>query len=103
MNDICNVSEFLFTILYADDTCVLVNGTDLEIVFRILNKELCKLFIWLNANKLSRNVSKTYYVIIHRARIKHPLICQTITMYNNILVSVECCKHLGIILDYKIS
>ena len=37
MNDICNVSEFLFTILYADDTCVLVNGTDLDILFSILN------------------------------------------------------------------
>ena len=28
MNDIGNVSEFLYTILYADDTCVLLNGND---------------------------------------------------------------------------
>ena len=26
MNDLYNVSEFLFTILYADDTCVLLHG-----------------------------------------------------------------------------
>ena len=30
MNDICNVSTFLYTILYADDTCVLLNGKDLN-------------------------------------------------------------------------
>ena len=30
MNDIFSVSEFLFTILYADDTCVLMNGKHLE-------------------------------------------------------------------------
>ena len=28
MNDIGNVSEFLYTILYADDTCVLLNGNE---------------------------------------------------------------------------
>ena len=26
MNDICNVSELLFTVLYADDTCVVIHG-----------------------------------------------------------------------------
>ena len=30
MNDLFSVSEFLFTILYADDTCVLMNGKHLE-------------------------------------------------------------------------
>ena len=30
MNNLFNVSEFLFTILYADDTCVLMNGKHLE-------------------------------------------------------------------------
>ena len=30
MNDLFNVSEFLFTIFYADDTCVLMNGKHLE-------------------------------------------------------------------------
>ena len=26
MNDICNASKLLYRILYADDTCVLLNG-----------------------------------------------------------------------------
>ena len=29
MNDICNVSELLFTVLYADDTSVVIHGKDM--------------------------------------------------------------------------
>ena len=35
MNDIGNVSEFLYTILYADDTCVLLNGSGVVVVERL--------------------------------------------------------------------
>ena len=59
MNDIGNVSEFLYTILYADDTCVLLNGNDYLSLIASLNSELDKLSIWLCANKLSLNVQKT--------------------------------------------
>ena len=37
MNDICNVSELLFTILYADDTCVLLSGKDLTKLIMVIN------------------------------------------------------------------
>ena len=40
MNDICNVSKFLYTILYADDTCVLLNGKDLNNLIQSMNTEL---------------------------------------------------------------
>ena len=41
-NDIFNVSELLFTVLYADDTCVLLGGKDLENIISCLNNELKK-------------------------------------------------------------
>ena len=50
MNDIGNVSEFLYTILYADDTCVLLNGKDYINLVNFLNSELDKLII-LAANR----------------------------------------------------
>ena len=59
MNDICNVSH-LSTILYADDTSVLVNDKNLDKLLEILNDELNKLSTWLKANKLSLNVHKTH-------------------------------------------
>ena len=48
MNDIVSVSEFLFTFLYADDTCVLMKGKHLEyLVTHMQKKELNLLYIWL--------------------------------------------------------
>ena len=44
MNDLFNVSEFLFTILYADDTCVLMNGKHLEDLVNRMQKELNLLY-----------------------------------------------------------
>ena len=43
MNDIGNVSDFLYTILYADDTCVLLNGKRYTDLIALLNSELEKL------------------------------------------------------------
>ena len=42
MNDICNASELLFSILYADDTSVQINGNDIIYLVRSLNVELCE-------------------------------------------------------------
>ena len=40
MNEICNVSDFLYTILFADDTGVLLNGIDLNNLIQLMNTEL---------------------------------------------------------------
>ena len=44
MNDISNVSKLMFTILYADDTCVLLRGTDLSKLIKRNNSELNLLY-----------------------------------------------------------
>ena len=50
MNDICNVSELLFTVLYADDASVVIHGKDMSSIIKILNHELYTLSTWLKAN-----------------------------------------------------
>ena len=102
MNDICNVSH-LCTIVYADDTSVLVNDKNLDKLLEILNDELTKLYTWLKANKLSLNVNKTHDILVHRARIKLPDVFLNIGMCNSTLTQVESCKYLGVILDSKMS
>ena len=72
MNDICNVSQLLFTVLYADDTCVLVNRKSLNLIIETVNSELQILSTWLKSNKLSLNTTKSYYAGFHRARMKLP-------------------------------
>ena len=64
MNDICNVSQLLFTVLYADDTCVLVNGKSLNLIIETVNSELQLLSTWLKSNKLSLNTTKSYYAVL---------------------------------------
>ena len=70
VNDICNISDLLFKILYADDTCVVAQGHNLEDLIGTLNTELSSLNEWLLCNKLTLNTKKTYYMVFHRARIK---------------------------------
>ena len=60
MNDLCNVSKLLFTVLYADDTCAVLNGKSLNLIVETVNAELQLLSTWLKSNKLSLNTTKTY-------------------------------------------
>ena len=89
MNDLFNVSEFLFTILYADDTCVLMNGKHLEDLVNRMQKELNLLYTWLQANKLSLNGQKTYYIVFHRARIKLTRHTSDLYMGGSILTATD--------------
>ena len=48
----------MFAIMYADDTCFLINGTDMNKPIKELNVELESLCIWFKSNKLSLNTKK---------------------------------------------
>ena len=67
INDLAGVTEKLFTILFADDTTILIEGTQVNSMITSLNSELAKLTDWLKANKLSINVSETHYMVFHRS------------------------------------
>ena len=102
MNDVGNVSDFLYTTVYADDTSVLLTEKGDITLVKLLTLELDKLYVWLKANKLSLNVQKTYYMVFHRARIKldkHPVV----TMDNVCLNKTESLKYLGMIIDHKLN
>ena len=71
MNDFSRSSELLFSILFADDTSVFIEGTSFQDISNILNKELENISIWLEANKFTININKTHYMIFHRTRVKH--------------------------------
>ena len=62
MNDFSRSSDLLFSILFADDTSVFIEGTNFENISKILNTELEKVNMWLKANKLTINTKKTHYI-----------------------------------------
>ena len=102
MNDICNVYEMLFCILYADDTTVINKDKEISILLKTLKVELEKLSIWLKANKLSLNAQKTYYLVFHRAKIKLKIKADVI-MNGSLLNRANQVKYLGIIIDHKLN
>ena len=71
MNDFSRSSDLLFSILFAGDTLVFIEGTNFENISKILNTELEKVNMWLKANKLTINTKKTYYMMFRQTRIKH--------------------------------
>ena len=58
MNDFTKASSCFFTILFAGDTSVFLEGKEYTKLVEILNEELNKITIWLNANKLMINDKK---------------------------------------------
>ena len=91
----------LFHVLYADDTCIYISGSDINAIFDVLNIELAALLEWLNANKLTLNVDKTFYMPFHRRRIKTDNL--KLTIGQGTLKQTSQCKYLGLIIDNKLN
>ena len=97
INDLAHVSEVLFTILFADDTTVTIQGDNESVLINTLNIELEKLNIWLQANKLSINVFKSHYMIFHRRQRKIDI--NNPSLNNTVLQRVSYTNFFGVIID----
>ena len=58
------------SILFADDTTVIIEGQNYNNLILTLNTKLNKLDVWLQANKLALNTDRTHYMVFQRVRIK---------------------------------
>ena len=59
INDMCNVSMLMKSIVFADDTNFFYSGDNLSQVCETVSTELDKLHSWFHVNKRSLNISKT--------------------------------------------
>ena len=74
INDLSSVSEYCYSVLFADDTNVFISGENIDVLCSRLNEELECIREWLCCNKLSLNVSKTHYMIFTpRNKIVHDI------------------------------
>ena len=97
-----NVSQILFTLLFADDTNVFTSGKDVRQLIAIMNNELTKIVEWLNVNKLSVNEKKTHYMIF--SLFRNRIINDTDIKINGQMVArVACNKFLGVLINEKLS
>ena len=108
INDIQECSEKLKFFLFADDTNILYADKNLKSLELIVNQQLCKLYDWLTANKLTLNVKKTNFVIFSPAqrRLTHLPKIKIFDNEQNTNVALECkefVKYLGILIDNNLS
>ena len=62
------VSKFLNFYLFADDTNIYYESSDLLNIQKIVNRELRKVRKWLEANRLALNIDKTNFVLFHSSQ-----------------------------------
>ena len=65
INDLPDVSKHLTFYLFAEDSNIYFESSDLSYIQRIVNRELRKVRKWLEANRLALNIDKTNFVIFH--------------------------------------
>ena len=97
VNDICNVSEQLKLILFADDTSVFMSNTDINVLQQKFTTELNKLVNWLGINRLVLNIKK----IFSNKNINVDSVSIKIT--NIPIQRVSHVKFLGVTIDEKLS
>ena len=94
----CSSSNELEFILFADDTSIFFEHSDLDVLTSHLHDQLHNVSTWLKANKLSINVKKTK-LMIFRPRQKTLPITRQIIIENKVLEQVD----LGVYIDQHLT
>ena len=84
------------TLLFADDTTVLVKGINKDDIENNIKKAITRLEDWLVKNKLQVNTKKTVYIKFTTKQQNEPN--ETIELFKNKLSAVSESKFLGIII-----
>ena len=102
INDLPNVSKLLQFYLFADDTNIYYESSDLLNIQTILNRELRKVRKWLDANRLALNIDKTNLVLFHSSPRK---LTQTIVLKlgKSKIEQETHVRFLGVLLDSTLS
>lgn len=98
INDLADVSDKLFALLFADDSNMFLSGKNPDELIESMNIEIEKVICWLRTNKLSLNLKKTHYIIFHRRRAK-PLFRNAMVIDNVTIERTTHTKFLGVIID----
>ena len=101
INDLGNICQNLSAFMFADDTSLLGHDTDISVLKAKVNDDLVIISSWLNANKLSLNLSKSQFMLFTR---KHFTLTDINITVNNVCIDrVNKVKFLGTIMDDKLN
>ena len=94
INDLCNASTMLKSVLFADDTNFLCNEN-----IENVNVELNHVNIWFKVNKMSVNIKKSNFILFSKKSNTQT----DVVIDNNIVNKVSETRFLGIIIDEKLN
>ena len=102
INDLPLSSSKLAFYLFADDTNIYYEAESLGQLETVVNKELKKVKMWLDVNKLSLNIDKTNFIIFKSPQ--HPSLQSVNIKFGNLPIKQTCyVKFLGVLLDENLS
>ncbi|XP_065642827.1 uncharacterized protein LOC136074439 [Hydra vulgaris] len=97
VNDLWRATN-ITTIMFADDSNFFISGKDMPQLFVQMNNELDKISLWLNANKLSINSSKSKFSLFYPLK-KIPISFPKLVIENTEVSRERVTKFLGVLID----
>jgi hypothetical protein len=102
INDICNASDVLELILFADDTNIFFSHDDMPTLMNVVNSQMQNISEWLRANMLSLNEKKSNFMVF-RPRQKRQTFDLSLKINGQKIDQVKETMFLGVILDEHLS
>ena len=90
----------LFTVLFSDDTNIILSGPNLHELQKLANETLITIMDYMSANKLTLNAKKTV-ALLFTPRNK-PILPLSLKIGNTIIEQVNETKFLGVTIDDKL-
>jgi len=102
INDLAQVLDQATPSIFADDTSLLMSGSDLPTMVSTMNSQLSIVNSWLQANRLSLNLTKTYSMLfsLNRGVQSGPLM---LAIDGIPIERVHTIRYLGIIIDDRLT
>ena len=86
--------------MYADDTSITFVGNDVDEMNNCINLDLERICVWLAANKLTLNMTKTEFLLIgSKQRLLNSTANPTVTINQFPIKQVSTVKSLGVHID----
>jgi Reverse transcriptase (RNA-dependent DNA polymerase) len=82
INDLPNCSEFL-TLLFADDTTLLLSHSDIDILIQLVNIEFRKVVNFFRCHKLALHPSKTKFMLFSNSQTAKSKSIEIVINFNN--------------------
>ena len=101
INDLPNVCDKTMPFLFADDTNLLISGSNSQKLYEAANNDLNAIAEWLKVNRLSLNVKKTHYMVFSYTKVKSDN--AELKIEGETIPEVSKTKFLGVIIDNRLN